>query len=189
MASSLLQGNAPTTSLSPDGSEPSTTATEDALEIRSASDWGAKIQELSSDLDIFLWLMTGIGVVIALLSILNTMLMSVLERTREIGIMKSVGASNADVQLIFLVEGALIGLIGGILGILLAWIASLPGDSWVRSMVQRDMNVQLKEALFVFPPWLVATVILFSIIVTTIAAVYPARRAARIDPVTALRHD
>jgi putative ABC transport system permease protein len=131
----------------------------------------------------------GVALLVAALGIANTMLMSVLERTREVGIMKAVGASNGHVQLIFLVEGALIGLVGGLLGLLFAWAASIPGDHWVRSMVQRDMKVELKESLFVFPPWLILIVVSFAVLVTTLAAVYPARRAARVNPVTALRHE
>jgi putative ABC transport system permease protein len=131
----------------------------------------------------------AVAMLVAALGIANTMLMSVLERTREIGIMKAVGASNGQLQFIFLLEGALIGLVGGGLGMLLAWAASYPGDAWVRSRVSRDLKIELKEAVFVFPPWVVATVLLFSIVVTTLAAVYPARRAAKIDPVAALRHE
>jgi putative ABC transport system permease protein len=131
----------------------------------------------------------GVALLVAALGIANTMLMSVLERTREVGIMKAVGAGNGHVQLIFLVEGALIGVLGGGLGLLLGWAASFPGDSWVRSMVQRDMKIELKESLFVFPAWLVLTVMGFAVLVTTLAAVYPARRAARVNPVTALRHE
>jgi putative ABC transport system permease protein len=131
----------------------------------------------------------GVALLVAALGIANTMLMSVLERMREVGIMKAVGAGNGHIQLIFLVEGALIGLVGGGLGLLLGWAASLPGDRWVRSMVQRDLKIELKEALFVFPPWLLLTVVLFAILVTTLAAVYPARRAAKVNPVTALRHE
>jgi putative ABC transport system permease protein len=131
----------------------------------------------------------GVALLVAALGIANTMLMSVLERTREVGIMKAVGAGNAHVQLIFLVEGALIGLAGGGLGLLLAWVASIPGDRWVRSLVQRDMKIELKEALFVFPPWLILAVMGFALLITTLAAVYPARRAAKVNPVTALRHE
>ncbi len=131
----------------------------------------------------------AVALVVAALGISNTMLMSVLERTREIGIMKAVGAGNAEIVFIFLVEGALIGLIGGALGLLLAVGASYPGDAWVRTMVARDLRIELKEALFVFPPWMVAVVILFAVLVTTLAAVYPARRAAKVDPVAALRHE
>lgn len=131
----------------------------------------------------------AVAMLVAALGIANTMLMSVLERTREIGIMKAVGASNGQLQFIFLVEGALIGLVGGGLGMLLAWAASYPGDAWVRSIVSRDLKIELKEAVFVFPPWVIATVFVFAIAVTTLAAVYPARRAAKIDPVAALRHE
>jgi putative ABC transport system permease protein len=131
----------------------------------------------------------AVALFVAALGIANTMLMSVLERTREIGVMKAVGAGNGQLQLIFLIEGSLIGFVGGGAGLLLAWGASYPGDMWVRSMVSRDIKVDLKSSLFVFPPWLLVTVIVFAVLVTTLAAVYPARRAAKIDAVAALRHE
>jgi putative ABC transport system permease protein len=131
----------------------------------------------------------AVALFVAALGIANTMLMSVLERTREIGVMKAVGAGNGQLQMIFLIEGALIGLVGGGAGLLLAWGASYPGDMWVRSMVSRDIKVELKSSLFVFPPWLLLTVMVFAVLVTTLAAVYPARRAAKIDAVAALRHE
>jgi putative ABC transport system permease protein len=131
----------------------------------------------------------AVALLVAALGIANTMLMSVLERTREVGIMKAVGAADRHVQAIFLLEGALIGLLGGGLGLLLGWAASFPGDAWVRATVSRDLKIELKESLFVFPPWLVLTVVLFAVLVTTLAAVYPARRAAKVNPVTALRHE
>jgi putative ABC transport system permease protein len=131
----------------------------------------------------------AVALLVAALGIANTMLMSVLERTREIGILKAVGAADAHVLLIFLVEGACIGLVGGGLGLLLAWVGSFPADTWIRSIVSRDLKVDLKESLFVFPPWLTVGVILFAALVTTLAAVYPARRAARVMPLTALRHE
>lgn len=131
----------------------------------------------------------GVALLVSALGIANTMLMSVLERTREIGIMKAVGADNTQLQFIFLIEGALIGVFGAGFGLLLAWAASYPGDAWVRSMVTRDIKVELKSSIFVFPPWMAVTVLLFTVLVTTLAALYPARHAARIDPVTALRHE
>jgi putative ABC transport system permease protein len=131
----------------------------------------------------------GVALLVSALGIANTMLMSVLERTREIGIMKAVGADNGHLQFIFLVEGALIGLLGAGFGLLLAWTASYPGDAWVRSMVMRDIKIDLKSSIFVFPPWMTVTVFLFTVLVTTLAALYPARHAARIDPVSALRHE
>src|SRR5580693_6519400 len=131
----------------------------------------------------------AVALLVSALGIANTMLMSVLERTREIGIMKAVGADNGHLQFIFLVEGALIGLLGAGVGLLLAWAASYPGDAWVRSMVMRDIKIDLKGPIFVFAPWMAVTVLLFTVLVTTLAAGYPARHAARIDPGSALRHE
>ena len=131
----------------------------------------------------------AVALLVAALGIANTMLISVLERTREIGIMKALGARNGQLQFIFVVEGALIGLAGSALGLLLAWACSIPGDAWVRSTATRDLKFKLDEALFIFPAWLQLTVLSFAVAVTAIAAIYPARRAARIDPVAALRHE
>lgn len=131
----------------------------------------------------------AVALLVAALGIANTMLMSVLERTREIGVMKAVGADDRHLLFMFLVEGALIGLVGAAVGLLLAWGASYPADAWVQSMVLKDMKIDLEGGIFVFPTWLIATVLIVPIIVTTLAALYPARRAARIDPVSALRHE
>ena len=131
----------------------------------------------------------AVALLVAAMGIANTMLMSVLERMREIGIMKAVGASNGQLQLVFVVEGALIGLVGGGIGLALAIASAYPGDAWVRAMVHRDIKIELKEALFVFPTWLCLSVIGFAVVTTTLAAVYPARRAAMVDPVAALRHE
>jgi putative ABC transport system permease protein len=130
-----------------------------------------------------------IALLVAALGIINTMLMSVLERVREIGIMKAVGARELHLRLMFLLEGALVGLIGGLLGLVLGWAVSLPADAWLRSLVESRLNMKLDRSLFAFPPWLVAGVPLFACLTTTLAAYYPARRAARIDPVHALRHE
>jgi putative ABC transport system permease protein len=131
----------------------------------------------------------GVALLVASFGIANTMLMSVLERRREIGIMKAVGAANWQLQALYVIEGGLIGLSGGSLGLLLAWLISLPGDAWVRSMVRRDMDIDLSGSIFAFPGWIGVTVLVFTVGVTIVAAVYPARRAARLDPVSALRHD
>ena len=131
----------------------------------------------------------GVALLVAALGIANTMLMSVLERKREIGIMKAVGADNRHLQFVFLFEGGVIGLVGAGCGLVLAWAASFPADSWVRSMVLRDIKVDLKGSIFVFPTWISATVFGFTVLVTTLAAFYPARHASRVDPVAALRHE
>jgi putative ABC transport system permease protein len=130
-----------------------------------------------------------IALVVAALGIMNTMLIGVLERTREIGVMKAVGGRDSHIMLMFLVEGALVGFVGGLLGLLLSWLASFPGDAWVRSMVNRQLTLKLEESLFAYPWWLLGAAPLFATLVTTLAAVLPARRASRINPVEALRHE
>src|SRR5262249_44254405 len=130
-----------------------------------------------------------VALLVAALGITNTMVMGVLERTREIGVMKAVGARDGHVQFIFLVEGALVGAVGGVLGILLSWVASFPGDGVARELVQKQTSRPLEGSLFVYPLWLTLGVPLLATLITTLAAVYPARRAARVNPITALRHE
>ena len=129
------------------------------------------------------------ALLVAALGITNTLVMSVLERTHEIGVMKAVGARDGHVLGLFLVEGALIGLLGGCLGLLFGWLASFPGEAFAMSVVQRQGDLHPDQALFAFPPWLVLGVPLFAMLITTLAALYPARRAARVNPIEALRHE
>ena len=126
----------------------------------------------------------AVALLVSALGIANTMLMSVLERRKEIGIMKAVGAANWQLQALYVIEGGLIGLIGGLLGLILALLISIPGDAWVRSMVHRDMKIDLTGSIFAFPAWIGATVLVFTVGVTIVAALYSARRAANLDPVS-----
>jgi putative ABC transport system permease protein len=130
-----------------------------------------------------------VALLVAALGITNTLVMSVLERTHEIGVMKAVGARDRHVLVLFLVEGMLLGLLGGGLGLLSGWLLSFPGDAVARSLMQRQSDVQVDQSLFAFPLWLVIGVPLFATLVTTLAALYPARRAAKVNPIEALRHE
>lgn len=130
-----------------------------------------------------------VALVVAGLGITNTLLMSALERTHEIGVMKAVGARDRHIQLLFLLEGAWIGLLGSAVGLLGGWLASIPGDRIARQLAEQQTKSHLDSSLFSFPWWLVLGVPFFVTLLTMLAAVYPARRAARVDPMTALRHD
>jgi putative ABC transport system permease protein len=133
--------------------------------------------------------LAGVALFVAALGIANTMVMTVLERTHEIGIMKAVGARDGDIERIFLLEGALIGFLGGLLGLLIGWGASFPIEDYVAFRLAQESRDPLGGSLFSFPWWLVVGVPLFASLVTMIAAVYPARRAAKVDPIRALRHE
>ena len=123
----------------------------------------------------------GISLLVGGIGIMNTMYMSILERTREIGIMKSIGAMNRDVLLIFLIESGFLGLVGGAVGCALGiGMAKL-------------VEIVIMEQFFVLKAYialdLVAGALLFSFIIGIISGFLPARRAARLDPVEALRYE
>jgi putative ABC transport system permease protein len=126
---------------------------------------------------------------VAALGITNTMVTSVLERVREIGIMKSVGARDGHILLAFLIEGTWIGFLGGWLGLLVAWLISLPCEGLARRVMEQQAQTKIETTLFLFPGWLIVGVPVLAAIITTMAAVYPARRASRVDPVIALKYE
>ncbi len=138
-------------------------------------------------LDILLAVIGSIALAVSSLGIVNTMVMSILERTREIGIMKAIGGSDRDVRGIFLVEAATIGLLGGVAGILLGW--------FVGRLINIGANMYIESQggpagnLFSLPWWLIGGALLFALVISLIAGSYPARRAARLDPIQALRHE
>jgi putative ABC transport system permease protein len=138
-------------------------------------------------LDIFLTLIGSIALAVSSLGIVNTMVMSILERTREIGIMKAVGASDSHIRRIFLIEASVIGVLGGGVGVAIGWT--------VGRVINFGVNIYIRTqggtpgTFFFLPLWLIASAIGFSIVVSLIAGSYPASRAAQLDPIQALRHD
>jgi len=138
-------------------------------------------------MDMILAAVGMIAIVVAALGIVNTMVMSILERFREIGVMKAVGAGDGDIRRIFFFESGAIGLAGGVSGCVLGWATSL--------LINRIVNFYLARQgvpfidYFAFPFWLFLGAVGFSLLVSLVSGIYPARRAARVDPVVALRHD
>lgn len=138
-------------------------------------------------MDMFLFAVGMIGIVVASLGIVNTMVMSILERYSEIGIMKAVGAGDRDIQKIFFFESSMIGLTGGLFGLGLGWAVSLLINEVINYISARQ-GLPLID-YFSFPWWLCLGAVVFAVIVSLAAGIYPAMRAARVDPVVALRHD
>jgi ABC-type lipoprotein release transport system permease subunit len=139
-------------------------------------------------IDSVLGLLGGISLLVASFGIANTMIMSILERTREIGIMKAIGAEDREIKLIFFVEAAVIGVVGGIVGVLVAWGIDALANRLAYRFILKPQGASFID-FFDLPPYLWLGAILFALIVSVLAALYPASRAARIDPVRALRHD
>ncbi|MSR54521.1 MAG: ABC transporter permease [Gemmataceae bacterium] len=131
-----------------------------------------------------------LALTVACLGIMNTMFTAVLERTRDIGVMKAVGAKDRQILIMFLIEGGMIGLVGGWLGVLVGWVVSFPGDNVALRLIrEQDENMVATETVFHYPIWLVLGAPVFAMLVTTLAGILPARRAARIEPVVALRSE
>lgn len=139
-------------------------------------------------IDSVLGLLGGISLLVASFGIANTMIMSILERTREIGIMKAIGAEDREIKMIFFLEAAVIGTVGGVVGTLAAWGLTAIANRLAYRFVLKPQGASFVD-FFALPPWLTASAILFALVVSILAALYPAARAARIDPVRALRHD
>ena len=137
--------------------------------------------------DLFLGVFGCLALVVASLGIVNTLVMAILERRREIGIMKALGASDGDVQSIFFVEAGCMGLFGGAVGVGIGWaigrIIDIGTGIYLR---QQDIK---PETFWYVPLWLVLAAVGFSVLVSLGAGLYPASRAAKLDPVHALRHD
>ncbi len=126
-----------------------------------------------------------IALLVAGLGIINTLLMSILERTREIGIMKAIGGSEGQIKRIFFGEAAVIGLAGALGGILLGWLVTIAAGAIINMKVKAMGEAPVD--LFYFPWWLILGSIAFAVGISLLAGLYPASRAARIDPVEALR--
>jgi len=132
---------------------------------------------------VFLLGVAGISLVVGGIGITNTMYTAVLERYREIGVMKAVGARNSDILKIFMIESGLLGLVGGIIGVVLGMGMSL--------MIEYIALTQLRTNILqaVFPPYLIIGCLTFAFLIGAFSGAFPAWRASKIKPVEALRYE
>jgi len=137
--------------------------------------------------DLLLAIFGSLALTVATLGIVNTLVMAILERRREIGILKALGAADRDVKQLFFVEAGVMGLLGGIFGVAIGWMIG-KGVTWGTNIYLARQNLPPAH-VFSVPWWLVLGAIAFAIVVSLLAGLYPASRAARLDPIEALRYE
>ena len=152
------------------------------FEVATTEDFAKQITQVLGILTFVLGGIASISILVGGVIIMNTMLMSVFERTQEIGILKATGAKRKTILLLFLAEAGFVGLLGGVLGFLTGAILSIVieviGKAYVGSMFQTKITLPL-----------VIGSILFSFVVGAISGLYPAWQASKLDPIVALRYE
>jgi putative ABC transport system permease protein len=137
--------------------------------------------------DLLLGIFGSLALVVASLGIINTLVMAILERRREIGVLKALGAADRDVQRLFFAEAAAMGLLGGIFGVAVGWLIGQALNFGTNVYLSRQQLPSITIAAV--PLWMVAAAIIFSVGVSLAAGIYPASRAAKLNPVEALRYE
>jgi ABC-type antimicrobial peptide transport system permease subunit len=137
--------------------------------------------------DLLLGIFSSLALAVATLGIINTLVMAILERRREIGVLKALGAADSDVKQLFFVEAGVMGFAGGIFGVFFGWLIGQALTLGTNIYLKRQElpSVQVTSV----PWWLVFSAIAFSVLVSLAAGLYPASRAAKLDPVEALRYE
>ena len=152
------------------------------------SDFLKGFSQFITILEIGLSGLAAIALVVACLGIANTMYTAVLERTREIGIMKAIGARSSDVRAQFLAEAGAIGLLGGTVGLLLAGLVAVVGNIVVNNLAA-NQGIPLDLTVFRITWWLVVGALALASVFSALSGFFPALRASRLDPVAALRYE
>jgi len=146
------------------------------------------MQETMNTMSLFLGAIAAISLIVGAIGIANTMFTSVLERTKEIGIMKAIGAKNKDVLMIFLLNSGMIGLVGGIGGIILGVLGSGLIGYWSSSASTAGGMARMFGTTAITPQLLIFALV-FSLLIGMIAGLLPAFNASRLKPVDALRYE
>lgn len=145
------------------------------------------LQTFFKIVDSFLFIFGSLALTVACIGIVNTLVMAILERRREIGIMKAIGASDSDVRGLFFAEAGAMGILGGLFGVIMGWVIGRVINFGTNIYFQR-LGIP-HEKLWAVPWWLVAAAMGVAFGVSLISGLYPASRAAKLDPVQALRYE
>lgn len=150
----------------------------------SESEW---IKQAQQEMLIIEAVLGGIGAIslfVAAIGIANTMMMSIYERTKEIGVMKVLGCSLGNIRMMFLTEAAFIGFIGGIIGLIISYVLSFICNLFLPALVGYE-----GQNISVIPIWLVLVAVVFSTLIGMLAGFFPAQRATKLSPLAAIRNE
>lgn len=149
--------------------------------VMASKSMAESVTEMMGSMTLFLGAIAAVSLLVGSVGIANTMFTSVLEKTKEIGTMKAIGAKNRDILMIFLFNSAMVGLVGGILGIMLGWIVS----AGLQAMMGSDMAGGGAGV----SPLLMIEGLVLAVVIGIISGVVPAYRASKLKPVDALRYE
>lgn len=151
-------------------------------EAYSNIEWVESTQKQYANIQAMLGGIGAVSLLVAAIGITNTMMMSIYERTKEIGVMKVLGCDMRNIQGMFLIEAAYIGFIGGIIGLGLSYGISVI----INKAVQASGNM---SQLSFIPPWLAGAAVVFAVVIGMVAGFFPSRRAMKLSPLAAIRNE
>jgi putative ABC transport system permease protein len=150
-------------------------------------DASKSLRTFFSVFDSLLGIFGSLALAVSTLGIVNTLVMAILERRREIGVLKALGATDSDVKKLFFVEAGVMGFFGGIFGVLFGWLLGRAITIGTNLYLKRqNLNpIELSSVTW----WLILSALAFGVLVSLAAGLYPASRAAKLNPVDALRYE
>jgi ABC-type antimicrobial peptide transport system permease subunit len=154
----------------------------------SSAEWIQQEMDSMNTIQVVLGAIGAVAMLVAAISITNTMMMSIYERTKEIGVMKVLGCDIRNIQTLFLLEAGFIGFIGGVVGVGFSYLISFVINSLLASSGVGD-SMGITGAICRIPLWLCPVAIIFAIIVGMIAGFIPSLRAMRLSPLAAIRNE
>ncbi len=154
--------------------------------VSSISDTISQANKVFRAVQIILMIFGLVALVVSAIGMFNTMTIALLERTEEIGIMKSIGASRMSISLMFIVEATMMGFLGSLVGVVLGWLGGEISNYLLNLIATRFGGTSVD--LFSIPAWFIALIIAFGSTVGLFTGLFPARQASRIDPLDALRY-
>ena len=148
----------------------------------SNAEWVQSTQQQYANIQAMLGGIGAVSLLVAAIGITNTMMMSIYERTKEIGVMKVLGCDMRNIQAMFLIEAAYIGLIGGVVGLGLSYgISAIINKAVAASGNMTDLSY--------IPFWLAGASVIFAVIIGMVAGFFPSRRAMKLSPLAAIRNE